>query len=646
MNVVYRTYLSLVLLVLYLPASGQVRLPRLVGDGMVLQRDADVNIWGWAGTGEKISVHFLGSQYNVTANVNGEWTIQLPKLKPGGPHKMAIKGSNTITLSDILIGDVWVCSGQSNMELPMVVTRSLYEDEIAASANTFIRQFNVPKKYSFKGPQQDLVGGSWQHADPKNVLQFSAVAYFFAKDLYSRYKIPIGIINATLGGSRAESWMSEGALKPFPTLYEDGRKYKDSTVIARTESDDRKRISEWSKLSVTNDQAYNDPGGRWSKPETDVTAWDKTAVPGYWVNGNLNGVNGVVWFRRDFQLPSSMVGVEARLLFGRIVDSDSVFINGNFVGTTGSQYVSRSYRIPAKFLKAGKNTLVARIVNNSGKGGFVPGKPYMIVSGKDTVDLSGDWRYKPGVLMEPLAPPTLIIWKPTGLYNGMLAPLFRYSIKGTIWYQGESNVSRAVEYRALFPALIKNWRDQWQQGDFPFLFVQLPNYNERKDEPSESNWALLREAQLKTLLLPKTGMAVAIDVGEWNDIHPLNKRDIGLRLSRVAQHVAYGDRKMVYSGPVYQSMKISGHRIILAFSHTGSGLVAKGGTTLRHFAIAGADKKFVWANAEIKDNSVVVWSDQVPDPKAVRYAWADDPEEANLYNKEGLPATPFRTDNY
>jgi sialate O-acetylesterase len=294
-------------------------------------------------------------------------------------------------------------------------------------------------------------------------------------------------------------------------------------------------------------------------------------------------------------------------------------------------------------LREGRNTIVVRVISNIGKGGFVPDKSYELICAGQTIDLKGEWQYRLGARMEPLASQTFIRWKPLGLYNAMTAPLINYAIKGVVWYQGESNADRPVEYRKLLPALIRDWRSKWGQGDFPFLIVQLPNFMEAKDQPSESNWALLREAQLRTLSLPRTGLAVTIDIGEWNDIHPLDKKDVGKRLALAAQRVAYGDESVVSSGPIYQSMKIEGNKVIVSFTQTGSGLVAKNGE-LTSFAVAGADKRFVWAQAKIEDNKVVVWSEKVPNPVAVRYAWADNPQGANLYNVEGLPASPFRTD--
>jgi sialate O-acetylesterase len=624
----------------------QVRLPRLISDGMVLQRESIVKIWGYAAINEEIAIRFIDSTYHSKADCKGAWHILLPELKAGGPYEMQIQASNMITISDILVGDVWVCSGQSNMELPMRRVSWVYPEEIANSVNNEIRYFHVPRKYDFSGPLNDFQSGSWRTADPESVLDFAAVAYFFAKELYDRYHIPIGLINAALGGSPAEAWMSEEALKAFPEHYKELQDFKDEQLINKIQNSDKERIRMWYELLGQKDEGYKDPQKYWYNPAINTSNWAWMNIPGYWADTEAGYLNGVVWFRKKFLLPSSMAGEHAKLILGRIIDADSVFINGKFVGTTSYQYPPRRYDIPPDLLKAGENTIVVRVISNGGRGGFAPDKPYEIDFEKDTFDLMGKWQYRVGAVMEPLKGETFIRWKPGGLYNAMIAPLLEYSIKGVIWYQGESNADRPDEYYRLFPALINDWREKWNDNSLPFLYVQLPNYMKASDQPSESNWALMREAQQKTLSLPETGMAVTIDVGEWNDIHPLNKKDVGHRLALAAQKVAYGNENIVYSGPVYQDMKIDGNRIILTFTNTGSGLIAKGGGDLRQFAIAGKDKRFVWAQAKIENDKVVVWNSKISNPVAVRYAWADNPEGANLYNKEGLPASPFRTDDW
>jgi len=629
--------------ILSVSVFGQVSLPRLISNGMVLQRDAVVKIWGRAAIHEHVVVSFQDSAYETNAGNTGEWEVKLPGMKAGGPYTMVIEASNTITIRDIVIGDVWICSGQSNMELNMKRASPLYESEIAASENNLIRYFAVPQLCNFKNQQKELSSGEWKSANPETVLGFSATAYFFAKALYDQYRVPVGLINASVGGSPAEAWMSEEALKVFPEYFEELQRFKDSTLIMQIEDRDRIRIRNWYDQLRKKDEGYKSPDRFWTEPSLNTADWASMKIPGYWADSQLGAVNGVVWFRKVIDVPASMVGKQAKLNLGRIVDADSVFINGIFAGSTSYQYPPRRYDIPPNLLKEGRNTIVVRVISNSGNGGFVLDKPYEIVTDGQRIDLKGDWQYRLGALMNPLESQTFIRWKPAGLFNAMISPLLNYSIKGVIWYQGEANADRALEYQKLFPSLINDWRNKWGQGNFPFLYVQLPNYKETKALPSESNWALLREAQLKALSLPKTGMAVAIDIGEWNDIHPLNKKDVGNRLAVAARKVAYGDEQVVYSGPVYKCMKTRGKKLILEFENIGSGLTSKGEKPA-YFAIAGADHQFVWGNARIKHDQVIVWNNTIKNPVAVRYAWADNPAGANLYNREGLPASPFRTD--
>jgi sialate O-acetylesterase len=626
-------------------AFGQVKLPRLIGDNMVLQRDTKVKIWGWAAAREKVSLRFMSHTYTTTTAADSTWKIILPVMKAGGPYDMEIDGANHIVIKNILIGDVWVCSGQSNMDIPMERVKEKYPDIIAQSDNPAIRQFNIPVTFNFSGPQSDLPPGNWQPANPQTLLPFTAVGYFFAKALYEKYHVPIGLIKAPVGGSPAESWLSEDALKSFPHYYKIEQKFKSNGYLDSIRNNDRQIHDNWYSNIYRNDKGLHDIRP-WYDTAYDASGWSAMPIPSFWDEHGLKGVNGVVWFRKEIQVPASMTGKPAKLLLGRIVDQDSVYVNGQFAGTIGYQYPPRRYDLPAGMLKPGKNIIVVRVINNAGRGGFITDKPYKLFAGNDTINLSGEWQYKVGTTAPSLPPSTFFQYEPSGLFNAMIAPLLNFRMKGVIWYQGESNTSKAKEYQTLFPAVITNWREKWNEGNFPFLYVQLANFMEPKNQPSESNWALLREAQLKSLSVPNTGMAVTCDIGEWNDIHPLNKEDVGKRLALIAENVAYGDKKVVYSGPLYQSMQVQGNKIILTFTNTGSGLIAKGGGDLKYFAIAGDDKKFVWAKAAIEGNKVIVYSDQAPNAVAVRYAWADNPEGANLYNKEGLPASPFRTDDW
>jgi sialate O-acetylesterase len=619
-------------------ASSQIRLPRLLSNNAVLQRDKQLRLFGWSSPGEEITISLDGRQFRAHADNSGEWSVTLPAQKAGGPHQLTFSCTkNEITLNDILFGDVWLCSGQSNMELTMDRVKTKYRDIIAKSTNAHIRHFDVPDRYDFKDPQQDLAGGSWKTADPAAVLSFSAVAYFFAAEVYAKHRIPIGLINASLGGSPAESWMSEDALKEFPEHLQEAMRFRNERLIAEIETSDRNRINSWYAELGRNDAGV---ALKWKSQNTDDAGWDKMEVPGYWADTRSGSQNGVVWFRRNFNVNASQQNQPAKILLGRIVDQDSVFINGQFVGTTSYQYPPREYMIRPGVLQAGDNVVSVKLISQSGRGGFVPDKPYLVVVGNDTIDLKGEWRYRMGAAMESLAGPTFIRWKPLGLYNGMIAPLHPFPICGVIWYQGEANAGRPAEYAKLFPALIRNWRAKWED-EFPFLYVQLANFMETKTEPAESGWAELREAQRQTQKLPKTGMAVAIDVGEWNDIHPLDKQTVGRRLALLAGRIVYGEEKLVASGPEPGRWKVKDGRVVIEFKNATGGLVAKDPGVQGHFAISADGKKFVWAKARIEKNTVIVWHEEIAAPQVIRYAWADNPSSANLYNTAGLPAGPF-----
>jgi sialate O-acetylesterase len=468
-----------------------VKLPAILSDGMVLQQGINVPLWGWADEGESITIEFQGQKFVTTAK-DGKWMVRLKPLKAGGPYTLTVSGKNKIEFKNVLVGEVWICGGQSNMQWRLNQSDNS-EAEIAGAKYPMIRLFSVPRA-EVDAPLNDVKAG-WKECSPESAATFSAVGYYFGRDLHKARNVPIGLINNAVGGSPAESWMSA--------------------------------------LVLNADAEYKQ-------------------------------------FNADY--PKRMELYEKAM---------------------------EKHREDAEKAKA-ENKPAPR----------APGKP----------------------------------WMPSGLYNGMLAPLVPYAIRGAIWYQGESNAGRAYQYRRLFPAMITNWRAVWGQGDFPFLFVQLAAFGPNSAKLGESDWAELREAQLMTLTAsPKTGMALAIDVGTYDDIHPRNKQPVGSRLALSARAVAYGE-KIVHSGPVYQSMKIEGDKVSLSFKHSGGGLEARGGE-LKGFIIAGADKVWREAKAEIKGDHVIVSSPEVAKPVAARYAWMKYPT-CNLYNKEGLPATPFRTDDW
>jgi sialate O-acetylesterase len=625
------------------PSFAQVTLPKLIRDSMVLQRDTKIKIWGWATPKEKVKINFNKKDFKVTTASDGKWVLTMPPTPAGGPYTMNIDAANHIRLKDILVGDVWICSGQSNMVHQMQLHSIRYADEIARADYPQIRQFWVPNVANMTGPQNDLPGGYWKSANPQDVLQFSAVAYFFAKTLYAKYHLPIGLINASWGGTPIEAWIPEEGFKDFPTILATLFKNRDTAYV---DAMNRRGINRGPR------PAMEDKGMKeeWYNPSYLPKGWRTINIPGFWEDQGIKDLDGVVWYRREFDIPADMASRPARVFLGRIVDADVLYINGTEVGSTSYQYPQRRYTIPAGTLKPGKNLFVIRVTNNFGKGGFVTDKPYYLFSGTDTIDLKGYWQYKVGEVFGPRrgfggggGGAIAAMNQPAALYNSMLAPIVNFSIKGFLWYQGEANTARSAEYAKLQPAMINAWRAKWDEPAAPFLYVQLPGFMDMNYLPSESQWAELREAQLKSLSVPNTAMAVAIDLGEWNDIHPDRKKEVGERLALAAEKIAYGEN-IVYSGPLYQSAQINGNKITLTFSNIGGGLTTSDGEDPAEFAVAGADRKFVWAKAKIEGDKVIVWNDTLTTPLYVRYAWADDPVDPNLVNREGLPASPFRTD--
>lgn len=604
------------------PLMAKVRLPKLVSDKMVLQRDAELKIWGWADAGESVTVRFLGAYYETQADKNGEWMVTLPPQKAGGPYILEV---NDIVIRDVLVGDVWLCSGQSNQETPIHRLTEMFP-EINVSNNHMIRHYKVPTQDIKESVQEEIAGNAvWHSGVASEVMNWTALAYFYAMEAYEKTKVPQGMLVSSLGGSAIESWVSQEHLKEFPRLI------LDKEALAGME------------------QAKADKGeGKWNLLEWDDTDWGTMQMPGTWRENGVN-VRGTVWLRKEFEIPEFMVGRHARLSMGTMMHNDAVFVNGVFVGSTGYEYPPRRYQIPAGVLRKGKNVIAVRLNAPAGNGEFIKDKPYKIIGDAAEIDLTGTWKYKIGLDLneanqyaERLKNRGMV---GSGLYNGMIYPIRNYQVKAAIWYQGESNSGRPHEYGALMKGLITNWRELWNKPELPFLLVQLPNFMEKHDKPTDSGWARIREAQLQTFkTIPNTALAVTYDVGEWNDIHPLNKKAVAQRLFLGARKLVYGE-KITSSGPVYKDMKVEGNKIIISFTETGLGLMAKGGV-LKHFAIAGEDKQFVWADAVIRGNKVIVSSKEVQNPIAVRYAWSDNPDDANLCNKDGLLASPFRTDNW
>jgi sialate O-acetylesterase len=601
-------------------AFGQIKLPSLVSDGMVLQQNQVTQIWGWASPDEKIRINTRNKSIKTQADKSGKWQAQLPAFPAGGPFDIRI---NDTTIHNVLWGEVWLCSGQSNMVLPMERVKETYPAEIAAANHPHIRNFFVPTIVSKDIEKDDIPNAHWLETNPENVLKMGAVTYFFAQKRFEQTHVPIGIINASVGGSPIESWISESGLKPFPIPTQ--------TPITA------------SPAPIEKDRGLRE-AKKWFDPSYEPKGWKNYFIPGFWEDQGLKDLNGIVWFRKEIDIPAGMENQAAKLFMGRIVDADEMYVNGTRVGNVTYQYPPRRYEIKPGILHKGKNLLVIRVSNSAGKGGFVPDKRYELLLGEKTISLMGNWQYKVGDVWNPNPQvSTAPMYQPKTLYQGMITPLLPFTLQGILWYQGESNSGDPKNYGKKLEALAADWRAKFKQTNLPFIYAQLPGFGDRQLLPVESNLAILREEMRQAeSQIPNSAMVVTIDQGEWNDIHPLNKKPIGERMALSANQLI---EKVASSssGPRIESASKSGNQIILHFK-TESGnpkINTRDEDELQYFSIAGKDGKFFWAKAHIENNMVIVTSDEVIEPIYVRYAWADNPEGANLTNKTGFPAGPF-----
>lgn len=640
-----KIFLSSITFLICCSLHAGVTLPKIFSDNMVLQRNKTIPVWGWANANEKITVQFDHQTKKTKADKNGKWMVKLDNESAGGPYQLIVKGKNTITINDVLVGEVWICSGQSNMEMPIEGWGQInnYQEEIANANYPMIRHFKVPNQVS-SIPLTDVSGGSWKICSPATAGDFSAVAYFFGRELYNKLKVPIGLLNTSWGGTIVETWTSRKA-------FENSDEFKNMIAgmpSLNLDSLAKERSAETLKRVEALQGSLNAiDASTWKDLNTDDSNWPQMQLPNLWESQQIGDMDGIVWFRKTINISAEGAGKTATLFLSMIDDNDITYLNGVKVGSTDGYNVKREYTIPANILKEGKNVIAVRVEDTGGGGGIYGDSADMKLSlGNNVIALSGKWNFK----VEKIAGGSVSIGPnsyPTLLFNAMVNPLIPFAMEGVIWYQGESNAGRAYQYSKAFPLMINDWRSRWNEGDFPFYFVQLASFNAANgDSKNGSSWAELRESQTKTLSLPNTGMAVTTDIGNPTNIHPKDKQDVGKRLAAIAFHNVYGENN-VYSGPMYQSMKINGNKIVISFTHTGSGLMVKDKYGyLTGFEIAGADKKFHYAKAYMDGSNVVVYSDDVPDPVAVHYGWADDAGEANLFNKEGFPASPFRTDEW
>lgn len=648
-SVVVRVALLAVCLTALPPANAEVRLPGVIGDNMVLQQRSDAAIWGWADAGERVRVRGSWSQDEVsaTADANGHWRVSLKTPAAGGPYTVTVAASNTLTLENVLIGEVWVCSGQSNMEFSFNNGVENGDKELAAANHPRMRLFLVPKVIAV-APRDDT-DGSWVECSPESVRPFSAVGYFFGRELLTELDVPVGLIGTYWGGTRAEAWTSEKTLRSLGGY----DKELEPVVAERREPGTAERRSAEQLKAWWGELRKKDPGSdTWADAAFDDSGWATASLPGAWEDTPIGDFDGVVWYRREFELPAALVEQSLVIQLCPIDDMDTTWLNGHRLGGTevpGRWNFPRKYAVPAGVAKAGRNVIAVRAVDTGGAGGFV-GDPAQLWIGADSADadarisLAGDWRVHKGAALAdlPRIPPSggLHPNLASVLSNGMIEPLIPFTIRGVIWYQGESNRTAAMQYRRLFPAMIGDWRERWGLGDFPFYYVQIAPFAYGGDTGQAAE---LREAQTMTLATPNTGMAVTMDIGNPGNIHPKNKREVGRRLSLWALAKTYGQSGLEYSGPMYRSMEIEGGSVRLSFDHA-AGLSADGGEP-KHFTIAGEDRVFHLARARIDGETIVVSSPDVPEPKAVRYAWGAA-DEGNVRNGAGLPAPVFRTDDW
>lgn len=625
---------------------------------MVLQRDRTNPIWGADHPRQTITLTVEGAPQAITASTvadaTGRWTLHCPALPAGGPYRLRIAGSSERMLEDVLVGDVWIASGQSNMQFPVGGALDAAQ-EVRDAQFASIRIAKVPQRTATT-PAAD-VQVEWRLATPKDAAEFTAVGYFFAREIHRSQGVPIGVIDASWGGTRVEAWASPEGLRAVWPGVEAELSHLDAnaSAVPKIQADYQHAMQQWISTAFPPDTENLGFGRGWAAPNCDDRAWAKIALPAT-VQSAGHADNGIFWFRRTLELPPAVAGRDLVLELGAIDDRDHTYFNGELVGRTdidtpNCHEVLRRYTVPGRLVRAGRNAIAVRVFDHYGLGGFMgPARALVARSGAHEQSLDGDWRWQvertiPKVpdsvfATQPPPPPEINFQnQPAALFHGMIAPLIPFGLRGFIWYQGESNVGQHDSYHLRFTALIRDWRGRWGQGQLPFYFVQIANFEQN------GLWPQLREAQTRTLAEPETGMAVTIDIGDARDIHPRNKQDVGRRLALLARAGTYREHDVVATGPTLARVEIDGASARVHW-HSALGLhTLDGEPTVLGFELAGADGKFRRATARLSGETVIVTCAEVPAPQHVRYAWADSPA-TNLANRAGLPAAPFRTDAY
>lgn len=628
--------------------QAKVTLPAFFTDNMVIQQNSTLTLTGKSKPGKQVTAKasWDNQKFKTKSATDGSFKIEIPTPAAGGPHTLTISDGETLTLKNILAGEVWFCSGQSNMEMPVAGWGKVmnYEQEVAEATYPSIRLLQV-KKTTALTPMDDVEMnmGGWQECSSATVPEFSAIAYFYARELWKELNVPIGVIDCTWGGTPAEAWTSLGTLKQVTGFQNEAAKmeslgFDKERIVAAY----RQEMKEWQELFAAKDAGLNNGIPQWTASLQTGNAWKTMELPGYWENKGLDGMDGIVWFQREIDIPASWEGKEVTLHLGMIDDEDITYFNGKEIARGYGYATPRQYTVPSERVKAGKGIITVRVSDFGGEGGIHGEMKDMFaeVNGQK-ISLAGSWNYRIGMTLGELPPAPMSLESssyPSVLYNAMVNPFIQFPIKGVIWYQGEANVGREKQYTQLFQALIGDWRKQWK-ADFPFYFVQLANFQKPQEVQPDSQWAALREAQAEALHVDHTGMVVAIDLGVAHDIHPKNKQEVAKRFATLSLADTY--QRGEYQSPAYQTHRVSGNRLTLTFNTE----IHARDKAIKGFIIAGPDGVFHPATATLTGKtSIVLESPEVAIPVAARYNWADCPD-GNIYGTvSNLPAIPFRTD--
>ncbi|MEQ1606610.1 MAG: sialate O-acetylesterase [Pyrinomonadaceae bacterium] len=617
--------------------QAKVTLPHIFSDNLVLQRETAIPVWGWANAGEKITVSLNAQDVSAIADGNGKWSLKLKPEKAGGPFEVIVEGENTINIRNVLVGEVWLCAGQSNME--WTVGQSINaEQELTAANNSLIRHIKISKTINTI-PQQDFDDGAWLVSNPVNTKEFSGIGYFFARHLYQKLKVPIGLINASWGGTNIETWISREGFESSDEFREMISHYPKVDLAELGRKKIGGKLEQIEKLQGVKVNDFNSDA--FLKMDFDDSRLPALDLPGLWESQSLGEFDGVVWLRKVVTLSSEQSKRRASIDLAKIDDNDVTYVNGVEIGKTSQWDACRKYQIPSGVLKEGKNQIVVKVTDTGGGGGIYGETAELkMVLGEENIALNGQWKFQ----VESIQSGTNVNSFPSLAYNAMIDPIIQYGFRGAIWYQGESNAGRAYQYRKAFPLLINDWRQRSANPTFPFYFVQLATFKTTGNSNQGSDWAELREAQTMTLKVPNTGMVVTTDIGNPKDIHPTNKQEVGRRLAAIALNRTY-KKRIIDSGPAFKSMKIDGKKIVLTFDNIGGGLTTTG-ENVGGFEIAGSNQVFHEAIGIIQGNRIIVSAEKVALPLAVRFGWIGDASACNLFNQEGFPAVPFRSDDW